>query len=143
MTYMATPQQKNPCPEGHEIYNFVLLFLVHFYYMLRSSDICLYFKEIMSFHYMTFIATLQQKSACPGVMSFTIWQTLPWSPLLYTVCLNHVSEQRRRFLLKKYITFYPKSTVLWGGGFMKLTISCLLTLQMLHTKFSEDKLSSS
>ena len=22
MTYMASPQHKNPCPRGHEIYNF-------------------------------------------------------------------------------------------------------------------------
>ena len=34
MTYMAPPQHKNPCPGGHEIYNFGRPFLGHFYYAL-------------------------------------------------------------------------------------------------------------
>ena len=35
MTNMATPQHKNPCPEGHEMYNFG-----HHYYKLRLSEPC-------------------------------------------------------------------------------------------------------
>ena len=35
MTDMATPQHKNPCPEGHEMYNFG-----HHYYTLRLSEPC-------------------------------------------------------------------------------------------------------
>ena len=31
MTYMATPLHKNPCPGGHEIYNFGRPFLGHHY----------------------------------------------------------------------------------------------------------------
>ena len=29
MTYMATPEHKNSCPRGHEIYNFGRPFLGH------------------------------------------------------------------------------------------------------------------
>ena len=53
MTYMATPEHKNPCPRGHEIYNFGTPFLGHHYYILGLSDLCLgvakIFKEIMHF----------------------------------------------------------------------------------------------
>mgnify|MGYP003692425057 CR=1 FL=1 len=38
MTYMATPYYKNPCPEGHEIYNFGRPFLGNHYYILSLSD---------------------------------------------------------------------------------------------------------
>ena len=62
MTYMATPLQKTPCPGGHESHNFSRPFLGHHYYILRLSDLCLgvkekIFKEIMHFHYMTYMAT--------------------------------------------------------------------------------------
>ena len=36
--------------------------------------------------------------------------------------------------IQQFYTFYPKITSLWVGV-MKFTISCLLTLQMLHIKF--------
>ena len=62
MTYMALPLHKNPCPRGHEIYNFDRPFLGHHYYILGLSDLCLgvekkIFKEIMHFYYMTYMAT--------------------------------------------------------------------------------------
>ena len=40
---MATPKHKNPCPRGHEIYNFGRPFLGHHYYipLLSLSDLCL------------------------------------------------------------------------------------------------------
>ena len=61
MTYMAMPPHKNPCPRGHEIYNFGRPFLGHHYYILGLSDLCLgiekkIFKEIMHFYYMTYMA---------------------------------------------------------------------------------------
>ena len=34
------------------------------------------------------------------------------------------------------LQFLHQITSPWGGGVMKFTISCLLILQMLHTKFS-------
>ena len=53
VTYMATPEHKNPCPRGHEIYNCGRAFLGHHYYILGLSDLCLgvekIFKEIMHF----------------------------------------------------------------------------------------------
>ena len=55
---MATPQHKNHCLGGHEIYNFGRSFLGHHYniHVLNLSDLRLgverkIFKEIMYFHY--------------------------------------------------------------------------------------------
>ena len=70
MTYMAMPQHKNPYPRGHEIYNFGRPFLGHHYYIHGLSDVCLgvekkIFKEIMHFHYITYMATPEHKNSCP------------------------------------------------------------------------------
>ena len=40
MTYMATPYHTNPCPGGHEIYNFGRPFLCYHYYTLSLSEPC-------------------------------------------------------------------------------------------------------
>ena len=61
ITYIATPERKNPCPGGHESYNFGRPFLGHHYYILSLSDLYLgvekkFLKEIMHFHYMTNMA---------------------------------------------------------------------------------------
>ena len=71
MTYMATPQRKNPCPRRHEIYNLGRNFLCHHYYILRfliyaSEERRRCLKGIMHFHYMTSIATPERKNPCPG-----------------------------------------------------------------------------
>ena len=52
---------KNSCPKGQEIYNFGRPFHCHHSYILSLSDLCLgvekkIFKEIMHFHYMTYMA---------------------------------------------------------------------------------------
>ena len=54
-------QHKNPCTMGHEIYNIERPFLVHHYYILGLSDLCLRVKKemfngIMDFQYMTYMA---------------------------------------------------------------------------------------
>ena len=55
MTYMAMPEHKKPCPEGHEIYNFGTPFLGHHInYKLGLSNLCMgvekkIFKEILHF----------------------------------------------------------------------------------------------
>ena len=59
MTYLATPEHKNPSPRGHEIYNFGTPFLGHDNYTLSLSVLCLeverkIFKEIMHFHNMKY-----------------------------------------------------------------------------------------
>ena len=53
--YMATPHHRNPCPRGHEIYNFGRGFLAHHYYIFSLSAICTgvkkkIFKEIQQFY---------------------------------------------------------------------------------------------
>ena len=68
---MATPQHKNPYPGDHEIYNFGRPFLAHHYYIFGLSDQCLrvekkILKEIMHFHYMTYMATPKHKIFAPG-----------------------------------------------------------------------------
>ena len=55
MTYMTTPHHRNPCPSGHEIYNFGRGFLAHHYYIFSLSARCTavkkkIFKEIQQFY---------------------------------------------------------------------------------------------
>ena len=52
---------QEPLLWGHEIYNFGSNFFGHHHYILSLSDLCLgvkkkIFKEIMHFHYMTYMA---------------------------------------------------------------------------------------
>ena len=65
MIYMATPLHKNPCPWGHEIYNFLASFLGHHNYIFSLSNLCLevekILKEIMHFHNMTYGRALAQE----------------------------------------------------------------------------------
>ena len=54
----------------YEIYNFGRSFLGHHYYILGLSDLCLevekkIFKEIMHFHFMTYMATSLHNNLCP------------------------------------------------------------------------------
>ena len=91
ITYKDMPLLRNPCPGGHEIYDFGRPFLGHHNFIHSFSVLCLgvekkIFKEIHQFY-----------------------------------------------------TFYTKITSSWDGeGVMNFTISCVLTLQMLHTKFGKD-----
>ena len=71
MTHIDTPLHKNPCLGGHENYNFGRHFLVYHCYIL----VCLiyamekrrrFFKEIMHFHYMTYMDTPLHKNPCLG-----------------------------------------------------------------------------
>ena len=41
MTYIATHYHKNPCPRGHENYNFGKPLLGHHYFILSLFDLCL------------------------------------------------------------------------------------------------------
>ena len=52
---MTTPHHRNPCPRGHEIYNFGRGFLAHHYYIFSLSARCTgvkkkIFKEIQQFY---------------------------------------------------------------------------------------------
>ena len=122
MTYMATPQHKNPDPGGHEIYNFGRPFLGHHYYILGLSDLCLgvekkIVKEIMQIQYMTPMAMPQHKNPSPRCHEiYTILVDPTWSS--YFVCLINAREQRRRFFKKysNFTLFTPKLPSLWVGG---------------------------
>ena len=61
---MAMPQHKNPCLGDDETLNFSRLGLGHHNSILNLSALCLgvekaFLKEIMDFHYMTYMAKPQ------------------------------------------------------------------------------------
>ena len=66
------------------------------------------------------------------------WYTPTWSSLLYTCMVSFFvyALEWRRFINKyfNFTIFTPKLSPL-GVGVMKYKISCLLILQILHTKF--------
>ena len=71
ITYMDTPQLtcKNPCPRGHEIYNFGRPFLEHHNFILSLSVFMSRsreenFKRNNAFS--QYLATPQRKNPCPG-----------------------------------------------------------------------------
>ena len=47
MTYMGTPQHKNPCPGGHEIYNSGRPYLGHHYCINSLFDLCMGVEKIL------------------------------------------------------------------------------------------------
>ena len=61
MTYMVSPQHKDPCPGGHKIYKFCRPFNSHHYYALSLSKLCprveKIFKSIIHFPCMIYMAT--------------------------------------------------------------------------------------
>ena len=150
--YMATPWHMNPCPGYHESYNFGRSFHGHQYFILNLSDLCMgvekkIFEEIMHFHYMTYMATPQHKNPCPeGHEFYNLGRPFPGHHyyILSLVCLKYASEQKSRFLRNTSILqFLPKNYLPFGTGGgggvgchdIYNFLSCLLTLQMLHTKF--------
>ena len=83
---------KNPCPKGHEIYNFGRPFLGHHNYILNLSMLCLeiekkIFKEIMHVHYDLLTCT---RTPALEFMKFTI--LVDPSLVIITirlVCMDH------------------------------------------------------
>ena len=111
ITYMATPQHKNPWSGGHEIYNFGGPFLGHHYYTLSLSDLCLgvknkNFKEIMYFHhmYITLMAAPQHQNPDLRRHEFAILAD-PSSVIItmHLVCLNMPKSLRKT--LKEIMQF--------------------------------------
>ena len=86
---MAPPYHKNPCPTGHEIYNFTLPFLGHHYYILGLSDLCLglekIFKRNNADSLYAFYGHVQTQNPCPVVIKFTI--LVDPSLVIITTCL--------------------------------------------------------
>ena len=60
---------------------------------------------------------------------------------VYTVCLMYMYT-RSREEMHQFYSFHPNLSAL-GWKIMKFTIPCLLTLQMLNTKYGKDWPSSS
>ena len=139
---MATPKHKNPCPRGHEVHTFGRPFLGHYYYILSLSDLCLgvktkILKEIMHFHYMTNMATPQNKNPCPrGQEMFNVCRPL----LGYHFFILGLSDQcpgveKKIKKLYQFYIFYLEIISPWvGADVMKLTIAYLHAQQMLHTQ---------
>ena len=79
MTYMVTPQHENPCPGGHEIYNFGEPFLDHYCYIFSLSGLCprleknIFLKNNTFSLYDLYDRAPAQEPPTPGVMKFTIW----------------------------------------------------------------------
>ena len=120
----ALAQESLPCPGGHEIYNFGGPFLGHHYYNLNLPDLCLgvekkIFKEIMYFHYMTYMATPSKRIPALGACNLQFWWTLPWSSLLlHLVCMVRAPEERRRFFkeIHQFLHFLPQNYLPFGWG---------------------------
>ena len=75
-----------------------------------------------------------------GSWNFQFMWTLHWSSLLCTseceLCLG--VQKMIFFKNKSFFHFLPQNYLTLGWGVMKFTISCLLTLKMLNSKFGQD-----
>ena len=132
MTYMARSQHKNPCPVGHEIYNFDRPFFGHHYYryILSLSDLCMgieqkIFKEVpvIHFHYITcmYTAMPQHKNPCIGghiIYNFGrpfLGHHFYTGTFKLTEPCPRVEEKIFKEVHQLY-TFYPQITSPWEGG---------------------------
>ena len=132
---------------GHDIYNFARPIFGHYCILLTSSlfYLCLWidkkiFKEMMHFHYMTYMATPYHKNICPGGHEMYNFGRPFLGHHYYIISLSDlclgIENIFYEVLVHQFYTFFPQITFPWvGGGVMKFTISCLLTLKMLHSKF--------
>ena len=123
MLYIDRVEDQNLSHGGIEIYNLGRPFLCHHNYILSLSNLCLgvekIFKEIMHFHYMTYMATPWHKNPCPGgheIYNFGRpflghhYYTLSF----YGSCMGVEKEIFKE--IHQFNTFYPKITSPWGGG---------------------------
>ena len=116
LTYVVTPQHKNLCPGGLEIYNFNRSFLGYQHYKLNLSDLCLRVKrkilnEIMHYNLVDSSLvniTLSLFHLCLGLDKSILKEIMDFRYMAhcftlahhYLVCLNHAPEKTRRFLKK-------------------------------------------
>ena len=143
MTYGHALAQEH-LPRGLESYKVGKPFLGYHYYILTLFDLCLGIEKTISIEKMHSTLWLiwahhGTRTPYPGVTKFTILV----GPSLVIIIINFVSlsvlciRVKTNIFKEKYqfYTFYPKITSPLGGGYMKFTMSCLPTLEMLHTKF--------
>ena len=98
-------------------------------------------KEIMHFHYITYMATLYHKNPCPwGHEIYNLgWPLLGHHCYAISYCELCLGVEKRIFKeINQFFTFLPQNYLSLGWGVVTFTISCLLPLQMLHTKFGQD-----
>ena len=108
MTYMATSRHKNPCPGGHEIYNFCNTFHGHHYCQVSLSDLCLGIEKTIFNAFSLY--DLYGLAPAP--------ESLPWWSLIYNFgnpFLGHhyytlsftepCPEIEKKIFFKKYINF--------------------------------------
>ena len=97
------------------------------------------FKEIMHFHFMTYMTTPKHKNPCRGGHLISNFGRPFLVHYYYILSLSEPCSKVENFFFKRIIYqfyhVYPKITSLLGWGLMKFTVSRLLTLQMLYTKF--------
>ena len=107
---MATPLRKNPCSGNLESYYSGRPFLGYNYYIYSLSDICMgvkkkIFKEIMYFHYMTYMTKPEHKNPGPGVTNFRILVDPSLVIItIYLVCLIY------KKIFKEIMYFYYVAT---------------------------------
>ena len=92
------------------------------------------FKEIIHFHPMTYSHGLAQEPPHRGSFNYSFGR--PFLDLhYYTLSLSEQCPRVKKIFLQihQFYTFYSKIGI-WVGGH-EFTISCLLTLDLLHTKF--------
>ena len=127
---MATPYHKNPCSGGHELFVDPTLVIITFFWF------------VWSMHGRKCIFTIWHIWPCPGKRTPEPKSTIV-DPSWVIITNHSLSEPypgiEKKILKKKYINLIflitSKLSPLWGVGFMKFIISCLITLKMLHTKF--------
>ena len=115
MTYMATPSHKNPCPKGHEIYNFCRTF--EFVIITIDSVSLIYAQEWRRYY--------------PSVLLLLLLYIL----ILSDLCLS----VQKRILKEKdqFYTFYTQIISIWFVNHEIYNFSSF-TLKMLLTKFGKD-----
>ena len=142
MTCMSTPQQKNPCPWGHDIYNFDRPFLGHHYCILSLSDICMgveqtILKQIMHFHFMTYIATPKHKNPALGYEIYIFDRPLlghHYDKLgLFDLCQGVKKKIFTEIMHVHYMTYLATRTP--ALGVMKFTILIDLSLFIITIYF--------
>ena len=89
------------------------------YYIFSFSDLCKgaekkMFREIILFHYMTYLATPQHRSPCPGVMK----STFLGDPSLAIITIYHAPEVGKKLFkeIHKFYTFTPNFLPCVEGG---------------------------
>ena len=121
---MATPQQKNPCPGGHESKNLGRPFLGDHYYILSLFDLCLGVEKMIFigqiyFHYTTYMATPQRKNPCPWGHEINNFGRPFLGHHYYILSMSDLClgvEKKIFQEIHQFLNFYPKITPLGGGG---------------------------